>query len=174
MADEKQPEAPSPVAPFFRTAADIAGIEEQLNTRGTPGLSHASGLEAVPDSFAPATATGEPIPHVRGPGQNPVDPVAAGLDTMVNMPTRNDNRVVTRTGADAAGPRPFTYIEKTGPNMVPQAAPADGAHVAIVGDQPKDTGPVIDEKTHPVAARDDAGAGAKPGGKVAEPDGTPT
>ena len=53
------------------------------------------------------------VPHVRGPGQNPVDPVAAGLDTH-NVPRTGDpNASVTLTGREVSGREPATYVQHT-------------------------------------------------------------
>lgn len=114
---------PSNGAPF-QTAAEVLGMEQQ-GEPPTPGLSQAAGLREVPNSVVPGTARGD-ISHVYGPGQAAVDPVAAGLDTNSSPPGRAENRAITQTGEAAAGPRPHTYIEKTGPEKVPQSAPADG------------------------------------------------
>ena len=142
MSDESKDTASEPKPePFYRTAAEVFGMQQAFERSTQAGLSHSAGLRPVPDSTAPSTATGEPVSHVFGPGQNPVDPVAAGLDTRAILQTRQENRVVTRTGEAAAGPRPFTYIEKTGPDQVPQAAPADGAHVPAPADAVADASP---------------------------------
>lgn len=114
MAEEK-PDAPTPA---YVTAEQLAGKGEPV-TDAVPerslhiesGLTKSPGLEAVPDSFAPATAGAQPVPHVRGPGQNPVDPVAAGLDT-INVP-KPAGESVTPTGREASGREPATYVEKT-------------------------------------------------------------
>jgi len=77
------------------------------------GLTIVHGLEVVPDSFAPATSSGEMIPHVRGPGQNPVDPVAAGID-LHNVPQPTDvEPAITPTGREASGREPATYVQHT-------------------------------------------------------------
>ena len=146
MNDESKDKPGAPAAepkpqPIYRTAAEVFGMEQAFERSVQAGLSHSAGLRQVPNSTAPSTATGEPVSHVFGPGQNPVDPVAAGLDTRAMLQTRQENRVVTRTGEAAAGPRPFTYIEKTGPEQVPQAAPADGAHVPAPADAVADASP---------------------------------
>lgn len=100
-------------------------------SRGTrpprPGHSVAPGLRPVPGSTVPANADGSEAPHVFGPNQAAVDPVAAGLDWEHSPPTRNEDRRITQTGELGAGPRPATYAEKQGD--VPQAAPADGVEV---------------------------------------------
>lgn len=127
--------------PAYRTAAAVFGLKQPHELVAAPGLSHTPGLREVPNSTVPATATGEPVAHVYGPGQNPVDPVAAGLDTRAVLQTRAENRVVTQTGEQAAGPRPHTYIEKTGPDQVPQAAPADGALVVAPAETVADASP---------------------------------
>ncbi|WP_424139893.1 hypothetical protein [Roseomonas chloroacetimidivorans] len=108
------------------TAADMIA-DRQPKAPRQEGLSVTPGLQEVPDSFAPATASGDPVPHVYGPQQAAVDPVAAGLDTGHSPLTRAENRVITRTGELGAGPRPATYVEKG--QEVQQAAPADGANV---------------------------------------------
>ena len=123
-----QPNQPPPTPPF-QTAAEIGGIAEQVAAKPKPGLSFTPGLQELPGSQAPSTAKGDPVSHVFGPQQAPVDPVAAGLDTQHVPLSRAENRMITQTGEAAAGPRPFTYVEKTGPDQVPQAAPADGALV---------------------------------------------
>ena len=144
------PDTPAKSAPY-RTAAEVAGLKRPDELSVTPGLSHSAGLRPVPDSTAPSTATGEPVPHVYGPGQNPVDPVAAGLDTRAVLQTRAENRVVTHTGEDAAGPRPHTYIEKTGPEQVPQAAPADNQLEAAPADAVADAAPGPNSVAPPAA-----------------------
>ena len=75
-----QPNQPPPTPPF-QTAAEIGGIAEQVAAKPKPGLSFTPGLQELPGSQAPSTAKGEPVSHVYGPQQAPVDPVAAGLDT---------------------------------------------------------------------------------------------
>ena len=129
---DKQPAAGKMPEPPYRTAAEVAGVTLPAMEEGNSqnGLTVHMGLKEVPNSQVPGLANGEMVSHVFGPGQNPVDPVAAGLDMrVIGAEVPGDTRVTTRTGEVAAGPRPFTYIEKTGPQMVPQAGPSDGEHV---------------------------------------------
>ena len=151
MSDNPTPE-PAADAPHYRTAAEVFGLKQPHELAAAAGLSHSPGLRPVPNSTAPATATGEPVAHVYGPGQNPVDPVAAGLDTSAVLQTRAENRVVTNTGADAAGPRPHTYIEKTGPDQVPQAAPADNQLVPAPSEAVADAAPGPNSVASPAGA----------------------
>jgi len=123
--------------PAYRTAAEVVaeqpGATEPELKEGDSrsGLTVVRGLQHIEGSTAPSRLDGKPMHHVMGPGQNPVDAVAAGLDTRyIGHSLQGDGRVVTQTGEIGAGPRPFTYVEKTGPDMVQQAAPADGATVA--------------------------------------------
>ena len=125
----------APASPFT-TAADAF---PPTANRGepTPGLSQSPGLREVPNSLAPAMADGTLVPHVYGPGQAAVDPIAAGLDTGYMPPTRNDDRVVTQTGVDGAGPRPSTYLEKG--LDVPQSTVADHRQVRAPNDAAAET-----------------------------------
>jgi hypothetical protein len=120
--------------PAFRTAADIAGVTTQgpelQPDDARSGLSLAVGLEEIEGSEVPPGPGGEAYRHVRGPTQMPVDPHAAGLDTRF-VGQQPDPRVMTQTGEIAAGPRPYTYIERTGPRMTQQAAPADNRQVPM-------------------------------------------
>jgi len=123
--------------PFFRTAADIArereGEEEApelLPDDARSGLSQAVGLQWVPDSELPPGPGGEVHSHVHGPTQMPADWAAAGLDIR-SMRQQPPARVMTRTGETAAGPRPYTHVERTGPRMTPQAAPPDNQQVPV-------------------------------------------
>ena len=135
---EDQP--PATPEPPYKTAAQLLDVERgTTSSPPKPGLSFSPGLQPVPGSTAPATASGEPVPHVFGPLQTAVDPLAAGIDTEQNPATRAENRVITRTGEAAAGPRPVTYAEKS--QDVPQAAPADGANVAAPPDAASDAVP---------------------------------
>jgi hypothetical protein len=118
--------------PLFQTGAEALGMETP--PAPTPGLSQAAALREVPNSRVPGTVSGD-ISHVFGPGQAAVDPIAAGLDLAGHFPSRAENRAITQTGEAAAGPRPYTYIHRTGPEQVPQAAPADGALVQAPTDE---------------------------------------
>ena len=124
----------------FTTAAEKHGIVERVEGEVIDGvdkaiglvnrgLSFVQGLEVIPGSSAPSMADGTMVPHVRGPGQAPVDPIAAGIDLTKAPLSRAENRVITQTGEMAAGPRPATYAHVVGGREVPQAAPADGAEV---------------------------------------------
>lgn len=131
MSDSSQP----PVA--YRTAAEVVGqsvttapAETQGDARN--GLTRVLGLQEIPGSAAPSRFDGKPVPHVFGPGQNPVDAVAAGLDTRLIGYTADTTSVITKTGEAGSGMRPHTYVEKTGPEMVKQAAEADGQHEPAV------------------------------------------
>ena len=124
--------------PLYTTAADLVNMKAP-ETSPTPGLTQSPGLREVPNSQVPAMADGTMVSHVMGPGQAPVDPIAAGLDTGHNPQTRAENRVVTQTGVIAAGPRPSTYVEKGA--LVAQAAPADGAHVQAPADVEAEASP---------------------------------
>jgi hypothetical protein len=128
-------EKPAPPPAPVRDQADPVAPPGSLYTTGetadvgvrTPGLSHSPGLMEVPDSKVPGMADGTMISHVYGPGQTPVDPIAAGLDTGFNPASRAENRSITQTGELAAGPRPSTYAQHGG--HVPQAGPSDGSEV---------------------------------------------
>lgn len=117
--------------PIYRTLAELHDVPAYNVAASNDGLSKVPGLREVPNSTVPADATGKPIAHVVGPQQNPVDPVAAGISTAVIPVSRQENRVITQTGADVAGPRPHTYVQHTGldRDKVPQAGPADYNHV---------------------------------------------
>ncbi|HWX48132.1 MAG TPA: hypothetical protein VNZ61_08770 [Roseomonas sp.] len=134
--DAKVVAGPEPL----KTALDAIQAEA-VTTRTDPSLSFSPDLEEVPGSTAPARADGSAVPHVRGPQQAAVDPVAAGLDTGAVVATTDTNRAVNRTGEAAASPRPATYVEKG--SEVQQAAPADGALVPVSAtpDVPGPSGP---------------------------------
>lgn len=109
----------------FKTAAETVGIEQPQGVRN-PQLSQSPGLVKIEGSQVPGLGNGGMVNHVQGPGQNPVDPVAAGLDTGYSPPTRDEQTAITQTGILGAGNRPMTYAEKTDGELVPQAAPPDG------------------------------------------------
>ena len=111
MADEKPPvDQPDIVR---STAEDHPLVQERKDQPApTPGLSQSPGLVPVPDSHAPATASGEAVAHVFGPQQAACDPVAAGLDTRHDPLTRAENRMINRTGEIGSGNHPSTYVEK--------------------------------------------------------------
>ena len=123
------PATDAPAGPSYATAADALPQQEPVTTavprrsqHVDSGLSRSYDLEVVPNSFAPATASGEAVPHVRGPGQNPVDPVAAGLDTHNVLRAADVAAAMTLTGRDVSGREPATYVEKTGgAPLVPDA-----------------------------------------------------
>lgn len=143
MSDSSQP----PVA--YRTAADVAGqsvttIPAETQGDARNGLTRVLGLQEIPGSSAPSRFDGQPVPHVFGPGQNPVDAVAAGLDTRLIGYTADTLNVVTKTGEAGSGMRPHTYVEKTGPEMVKQAAEADGQN------QPTPPAPQLQSSPQPV------------------------
>lgn len=144
MSDTDQ-NAPPPVA--YRTAAEVVGdkmkpmpAETQGDARN--GLTRVLGLQEIEGSSAPSHFDGKPVPHVFGPNQNPVDPVAAGLDTRLIGHTSDTTHVMTQTGEAGSGMRPFTYVQHTGPEMVPQSAPADGQHVTVEAPKAKEADPV--------------------------------
>lgn len=144
MSDTNQP---AQAEPAYRTAAEIAALDGAVvpaETQGDArnGLTRVLGLREIDSSTAPSRFDGKPVPHVMGPGVNPGDPVAMGLDTRLIGVDAGLNRVMTQTGEAGSGMRPYTYVQHTGPEMVPQTAPADGQHVAVEAPQVKDTGPV--------------------------------
>ena len=124
----KKPEAPQPPPLPFKTAAEEAGITPPEGVPD-PRLSQAPGLVELKDSQVPALGNGGMVSHVQGPGQAPVDPIAAGLDTGYSPPSKNELRATTLTGTVGAGPRPSTYAEKPDGQAVQQAAPATGETV---------------------------------------------
>ena len=124
MADKKPApdKAPAAQAPFA-TAAEQLGMDQPQGVPD-PRLSQSPGLVVVKDSQVPGLGNGGMISHVEGPGQAPVDPVAAGLDTGYDPGIRHAQRAVTQTGTIGAGNRPSTYAEKPDGSAVQQAAPA--------------------------------------------------
>lgn len=108
----------------------MTGAAEPVGTP-TPGLSFAAELRELENSQVPGLAGGGMVSHVVGPGQAPVDPIAAGLDTNFRPVVRDAARMITHTGTIGAGARPSTYAH-TGNLEVPQAAPADGEHEPAV------------------------------------------
>lgn len=141
MTDETDKQTPA--EPPFVTAAEKHGMTgpggpADLQDRHN-GLSRSPNLRPVPNSFAPAHANGEAVPHVYGAQQAAVDPIAAGLDYKHDIPTRTEMRVTTRTGELGAGPRPTTYVEKG--QDVPQSTPADGAEVVAPSDEESEAVP---------------------------------
>ena len=133
--DEDAAPASSAQAPFT-TAAEQTGMAKPEGVPD-PRLSQSPGLVILKDSEVPGLGNGGMVSHVEGPGQAPVDPVAAGLDTGYDPGTRQGQRAVTQTGTLAAGPRPSTYAEKPDGAAVQQAAPADMRTLA--SPQPSDS-----------------------------------
>ncbi len=131
-AAEGQAAQPTTEAPPFTT---LAGATQQAGTP-TPGLSQSPGLRELPNSQVPGLAGGGMISHVAGPGQAPVDPVAAGLDMGYDPLTRSEDRMISQTGTIGAGQRPSTYVEKGGV-AVPQAGVSDHSIVAAPRDKPQ-------------------------------------
>ena len=113
----------------FTSAADELGTAKPEGVPD-PRLSQSPGLVKLKDSEVPGLGNGGMISHVMGPGQAPVDPVAAGLDTGYDPGTKAGQRAMTQTGTLGAGPRPSTYAEKPDGQAVQQAAPADNQLVA--------------------------------------------
>lgn len=130
------PAGGQPVGLRDRDTPSPQPIEGAPIQQGTPtaGLSQSPGLRELPDSQVPGLAGGGMVSHVFGPGQSPVDPIAAGLDTGYNPLTRAENRVITQTGTLGAGARPSTYAH-IGGEPVPQAGPSDHANVPAVSDE---------------------------------------
>jgi hypothetical protein len=155
MNDEtKEPAAQPAKEPPPYTA--MAGATVQQSVR-TPGLTQAPGLRELPDSKVPGLAGGGEVSHVFGPGQTPVDPIAAGLDLGYNPLTRSEDRLITQTGTIGAGARPSTYLDKGG-KPIPQAGPSDHANVpapsdAVAADSPgpNSTGGPAPEDHEPAA-----------------------
>lgn len=116
--------------PLYRTAAEVAGLKAP-STTATPGLSQSPGLYEIEGSEVPGLPGGGMVRHVMGPGQAPVDPIAAGLDMGHNPQTRNENRVISQTGTIGSGNRPSTYAEK---GHDPAPLPADHSLVAAPAD----------------------------------------
>lgn len=118
---ELDPEPIHPIKDEERAQAVVGSMAEHMPDDQKPGIrgidpthplhggSFHTGLEPVPDSFAPLTARGEQVQHVRGPGQSPVDPYAAGLQMHTKVTSSNENRMITLTGPDASGPAPATH-----------------------------------------------------------------
>jgi hypothetical protein len=117
----------SPVPPV--TPVEGAPVQKGQPTHG---LSHSPGLREMPDSTVPGLPEGVVVKHVSGPQQAPCDPVAAGLDLEYDPLTAAENRVITQTGAFAAGTRPGTFPHATGSQAEP--APADFTNVAAPSD----------------------------------------
>lgn len=112
----------------YQTAAELLGIKGPEGERD-PRLSQSPDLRRIEGSQVPGYGDGRMVHHVMGPGQAPVDPIAAGLDTGFNPKTRHDLRAPSLTGADGAGLPPSTYAEKRGGQDVPQAS--DGTHEVV-------------------------------------------
>ena len=125
MSDDPKPDQPQPLPQPIEGSPVQAG-------EPIPGLSYSPGLRELPDSQVPGLGNGGMVSHVFGPGQAPVDPIAAGLDTQYNPLTRAENRMITQTGTIGAGPRPSTYAGK--PGDIPQAGPADHMVVKAASD----------------------------------------
>ena len=126
-------ETPPPPSPdqAMPLAQPIPGAPVQAG-EPIPGLSFSPGLRELPNSQVPGLGNGGMVSHVFGPGQAPVDPIAAGLDTQYNPLTRAENRMITQTGVIGAGPRPMTYAGK--PGDIAQAGPADHRVVKAASD----------------------------------------
>ena len=133
MPDDK-PKEPAASAPRaggdsadqpYRTAAEVLGIKGPEGERD-PRLSQSPNLQRIEGSEVPGYGDGRMVHHVMGPGQAPVDPIAAGLDMGYNPKVRHDLRAPSLTGEDGAGLRPSTYAEKVGGQDVQQAS--DGSH----------------------------------------------
>lgn len=154
MADEQNTEPTSDEAPFKSAADNHPSLLERLKEgaehvlHGRPGQSFTPGLRNIEGSTAPAMADGTEVPHVMGPQQAPVDPVAAGLDTTAHPLTRAENRVITRTGALGAGNPPSTYAEK---GATPAEAPSDMSEVAAPADAESDAQPGPNSAAQPSA-----------------------
>jgi hypothetical protein len=129
MVDEIE-QAGTADPPPYRTVADM----NEAKGEPTAGLSQSPGLRELPDSKVPGMGDGTLVSHVFGPGQTPVDPVAAGLDTGFDPLTRSSDRIITQTGTLGAGQRPSTYLQHGGA-LIPQAGPADHANVAAATDE---------------------------------------
>lgn len=130
--NDVSPEAPNgDVQPYTTVAAELGLEDVPPLTQGDArnGLTKVFGLQEVANSDVPS-GPGKTT-HVFGPGQNVVDPVAAGLDTRLVGVAPPARTVMTQTGEVGSGNRPFTYVEHTGPEMLKQSAPADGKHVTV-------------------------------------------
>jgi hypothetical protein len=148
-----QPRGPQ----LYMTAAEMAEMAKPTGTR-TEGLTFSPGLVAIPDSQVPGLGNGGMISHVMGPGQNAVDPIAAGLDVNYAPLTRHELRAPTLTGVDAAGLRPSTYAEKPGGAQVKQAA--DNTHETVAPKPDKDSGIHLLAAGEPAATAIPKGEGA--------------
>ena len=104
----------------YQTAAEMLGIEGPKGERD-PRLSQSPDLTRIEGSQVPGYGDGRMVHHVMGPGQAPVDPVAAGLDLYFNPKIRHDLRAPTETGVLGAGNRPSTYAEKPGGTEIKQS-----------------------------------------------------
>lgn len=98
----------------------------------TAGLSASPGLRPL-DSQVPGLPGGGMVNHVSGPGQSPVDPIAAGLDLNYNPLTAAEDRLITQTGTHGAGARPSTYNHIPG-DPPPQAGVSDHSNVPAPSD----------------------------------------
>ena len=179
MADDDKPKEPAASAARagqegdahqpYKTAAELAGINPPGTAAPTLGLSQSPGLVEVPNSRVPGLAGGGMVSHVMGPGQAPVDPIAAGLDTRASIPTRDQLRVTTQTGVDGAGPGPSTYAEKPEGQQVKQRA--DNTHELVTPDSD------AAKQADAVQSADKPATEAVPEGKgaplLAKPDGEP-
>ena len=162
MPEEKKPEPspvaarandPKPEAQPYQTAAEAVGLE---GAQGVPDprLSQSPGLQKIVGSEAPSLASGAMVNHVMGPGQNPVDPIAAGLDVNYSPKLREQMRAPTQTGILGAGNRPSTYAEKTDGAQVPQASqptgetakPVDASEIKTEPSQSGDVPVLVDAK----------------------------
>jgi hypothetical protein len=77
--------------PVYRTAAELLPAPDPDAPEPIPGLTQSPGLVEIPGSTVPGATHN----HVVGPGQAPVDPIAAGLDTAHVPASRNEERVTT-------------------------------------------------------------------------------
>ena len=123
-----EPLNPNAEKPPFTTAAELAGMTEDLNKRHQEGMSYTPGLRAIPGSIVP----GAEHSHVYGPQQSPVDPAAAGLDTNFQPISRAENRVINQTGAAAGGPRVLLKDERPSDGTMVQA-PKDDDSAKVAG-----------------------------------------
>lgn len=127
----------------FQTAAEMLDIKPPEGIRDSR-LSQSPGLVEIEGSQVPGYGDGSMVNHVTGPGQAPVDPIAAGLDMQYSPKTAHELRAPTLTGEMAAGPRPSTYVEKPG-DPIPQSTEGSGEtvrpFVPATGSSPAGTTP---------------------------------
>ena len=144
------------------TAAPIGplpGGPEPRPGAPTAGLSQSPGLRTLP-SQVPSGAGGAMVNHVMGPGQSPVDPIAAGLDTGYDPMTRAENRLITLTGTIGSGNPPSTHLGHDLPGPI-----SDMSHVPAVPDAEAQVSPgpnsaggdapsVMEKKAEPVVKKE--------------------